>query len=56
MFGADTHNRLNLFCRAGLDNCLGRDADGGEAVALPGLKLVGSGDEAGVRNAADFAV
>jgi len=56
IFRADTYNRLNLFCGAGQDDCVRCDAEGCQAIALIGLKLVGSGNEAGLRGDTTFAI
>ncbi len=45
---ADADDGLDLLGAAREDDGGGRDAEGGEAVALVGLELVGRGDEAGL--------
>ena len=44
---ADADDGLHLLGAARQDDGAGHDAEGGEAVALVGLELVGRGDEAG---------
>ena len=56
VFRADADDRLDLLRSARQSDCAGRDAEGGKAIALICLELVGCGDETGLRKAPIVAI